>query len=237
MSPLAKQALELARVQITRRSKAQNQRRRWTPAEEERLWALFPDTPLPDLVQIFGRAAAAIYGKAYSLGVKRSQAYLAEHGGRFNGESGLVSRFAPGHRPWNKGLSITVGGRAPETQFKPGDMPHNNLPVGAERITRDGIRQRKICDDGPAYRRWKSVHMIIWEEANGPVPPGHIVVFRDRNARRDEILIADLELVSRRENMLRNTIHRYPPELKDTIRQLGRLKKAIREASDEEQND
>lgn len=237
MSPLARQALELARAKLHQRSKAPGQRRMWTQEEEERLRALFPDTPLPSLVQTFGRPVAAIYGKAYNLGVKRSEAYLAEHGGRFTGEAGLVTRFAPGHRPWNKGLSVSAGGRSPETRFKPGDMPFNNMPVGSERVTRDGIRQRKVRDDGPAYRRWKSVHAIVWEEVHGPIPPGHIVVFRDRNPRRDEIVIADLELVSRRENMLRNTIHRYPPELKDTIRQLGRLKKAIREASDEKQDD
>lgn len=37
--------------------------------------------------------------------------------------------------------------------------------------------------------------------------------------------------------MRRNTIHRYPPELKETIRQLGKLKKAISEVSNEKQDD
>jgi len=36
--------------------------------------------------------------------------------------------------------------------------------------------------------------------------------------------------------MLRNTIHRYPPELKTTIRQLKKLSRAIEKAH-EKQND
>ena len=77
--------------------------------------------------------------------------------------------------------------------------------------------------------------MILWEEVNGPVPHGHIVVFCDKNAANIEI--SNLELITRAENMRRNTIHRYPSELKETIRQLGKLKKAISEASNEKQDD
>lgn len=90
-------------------------------------------------------------------------------------------------------------------------------------------------DDGPSHRRWKSVHSLIWEEAHGEIPPGHLVVFRDRNTKN--IAIDNLELVSRAENMRRNTIHRYPPELKSTIRQLSKLKRAISEAAHEKQDD
>lgn len=108
-------------------------------------------------------------------------------------------------------------------------MPHSHVPIGTERVTDDGIRQRKVRDDGPTHRRWKSVHAITWEEAHGEVPAGHLVVFRDRNTQNIEL--GNLELVSRAENMRRNTIHRYPPELKSTIRQLSKLKRAISEAS------
>ena len=172
------------------------------------------------------------------MGLKRSEAYLgSEHACRLRRENnpGVEFRFQKGQKPWNKGISFDCGGRSTETRFAPGTMPHNNMPVGTERVTDDGIRQRKIRDDGPAHRRWKSVHSLIWEEANGEIPPGHIVVFRDRNT--EHLALENLELVSRSENMRRNTFHRYPPELKDTIRQLNKLKRAISEASDEKQND
>jgi hypothetical protein len=234
MSPIAMQALERARAQAA----PAPSRKPWSSAEESQLIAFYSDTPMPELMKIFGKSESAIYGKAASMGLKRSDAYMAsEHACRLRRENnpGEAFRFKKGQQPWNKGISFDCGGRSVETRFAPGTMPHNNVPVGTERVTDDGIRQRKVRDDGPAHRRWKSVHSLIWEEANGEIPPGHIVVFRDRNT--EHLDIENLELVSRAENMRRNTFHRYSPELKDTIRQLNKLKRAISEASDEKQDD
>lgn len=238
MNPLAEQALARARQRLSPNDDRSSTRKFWTDYEEQRLAELYSDTPMPELIAVFGRPDYAIYGKAASLGLKRSDAYLAsEHACRLRRGSdvGEANRFKKGQKPWNKGISFDCGGRSVETRFAPGAMPHNNVPVGTERVTDDGIRQRKVRDDGPAHRRWKSVHSLIWEESNGEIPPGHIVVFRDRNT--EHLVLENLELVSRAENMRRNTFHRYPPELKDTIRQLNKLKRAISEASDEKQND
>lgn len=239
MNPIAFAALERAKVRMSAESTPRRpSKRQWSDRDIERLRALYPDTPMAELMKAFGRPEYSIYNKAYALGLKRSEAYLAsEHACRLRRENnpGVGSRFQKGHASWNKGISFHSGGRSAETHFAPGSMPHNHVPVGTERVTCDGIRQRKTHDDGPPHRRWKSVHMIIWEEAHGEVPAGHIVVFRDRNATN--IVLENLELITRAENMRRNTIHRYPPELKDTIRQLGRLRKAISEASNEKQDD
>jgi hypothetical protein len=237
MNPIAKQALEHPRARRSVVTSAKT-RRHWTAAEESSLRDLYPNTPMPDMAKVFDRPYWSIYNKAFALGLERSEAYLAsEHACRLRRENnpGVGYRFQKGHSSWNKGISFISGGRSAETQFSAGTMPHNHVPVGTERITSDGIRQRKTHDDGPAYKRWRSVHMIIWEEHNGAVPKGHMVVFRDRNTKN--IQIDNLEMITRGENMRRNTIHRYPPELKDTIRQLGKLKRAISEASREEQDD
>ncbi|WP_278939839.1 HNH endonuclease signature motif containing protein [Pseudomonas helleri] len=223
-------------------AKTSRVRNPWSANDEARLSDLYPNTPMPELIKIFSRPHWSIYNKAYSLGIKRSAEYLSsEHACRLRRDNnpGAASRFKKGQASWNKGKSFTAGGRSAETQFKAGTLNGNAAlllqPVGAERITKDGIRQRKIRDDGPPHRRWKSAHMILWEEVNGPVPHGHIVVFCDKNAANIEI--SNLELITRAENMRRNTIHRYPSELKETIRQLGKLKKAISEASNEKQDD
>ncbi|TRO20902.1 HNH endonuclease [Ectopseudomonas mendocina] len=94
------------------------------------------------------------------------------------------------------------------------------------------ILQRKIRADGPPHRRWQSVHEIIWEEHNGPRPAGHLVVFKDGNRRN--FSPDNLELITRAENCRRNSIHRYPPELKQAIRRLKKLKRTIEEKSNEE---
>ena len=65
------------------------------------------------------------------------------------------------------------------------------------------------------------------------MPPKHVVVFR--NGDRADIRIENLECISRRELAARNTIHRYPPEVKELIRLQGKVNRAIRrrEKSDE----
>jgi len=243
MNPIAQQAFDSAMARLNevppRRAK---DRKPWTQEDEVRLSELYSDTPMPDLIKAFRRPYWSIYNKAYALGLRRSEAYLAsEHACRLRRDNnpGAGTRFQKGQTSWNKGVSYTAGGRSAETRFKTGTVNGKAAlllqPLGTERVTKDGIRQRKILDDGPPQRRWKSVHMILWEESNGAVPPGHIVVFRDKNTTN--IDIQNLELITRAENMRRNTIHRYPPELKSTIRQLGKLKKAISEASNEKQDD
>ncbi len=59
------------------------------------------------------------------------------------------------------------------------------------------------------------VARLVWEEANGPIPPGHAVVFKPGRAttERQAITPDALELLSRGELMKRNTRHNYPPEL------------------------
>lgn len=237
MNPIAIRAIEHARARLSK-DQPPKRRRHWTSEEETKLRELYPDTPMPDMAEAFARPYWSIYNKAFALGLKRSEAYLAsEHACRLRRDDnpGVGSRFKKGQTSWNKGVSYVAGGRSAETRFSAGTMPHNHVPVGSERVTCDGIRQRKTHDDGPPHRRWKSVHMILWEETHGPVPAGHIVVFKDRNTQN--IDIGNLELVTRAENMRRNTIHRYPPELKHTIRQLGKLKRAISEVPREKQDD
>jgi hypothetical protein len=66
-----------------------------------------------------------------------------------------------------------------------------------------------------------------WQQHNGPVPQGKIVCFKDHNTLNCSI--ENLMLLSRAENMQRNTIHRYPDELKSTIRLVSKLKRKINE--------
>ncbi|WP_285259215.1 HNH endonuclease signature motif containing protein [Halopseudomonas bauzanensis] len=212
-------------------------RKYWTPTEEQRLRALYPNTPMPQLEVIFQRTDRQIYYKADRLGIKRSEEYLAgPNGGRLTGRDsrGTSTRFEPGLTPWNKGRKgWQAGGRSAETQFKKGEMAGRAQalykPVGHERITKDGILQRKVRDDGPLHRRWKSVHSILWEEHHGPIPSGHIVVFKDKGPRHTDITIGRLEMITRAENARRNTIHRYPPELKHAIRKLAKAKRVLQE--------
>ena len=77
-------------------AKRANTRRFWTVVELNRLEALYPNTPMVDLVRELNRPATAICSKAKELGVKRSADFLAsKHSGRVGAENcrGLATRF------------------------------------------------------------------------------------------------------------------------------------------------
>lgn len=106
------------------------------------------------------------------------------------------TQFKKGHVPANKGKK-GLGGWAP-TQFKKGHKPANYKPVGTERVNTDGYVEIKIADP----RTWKGKHKIIWEAANGPVPPGHVLIFADGN--KLNVTLENLLLITRRELAVMN---------------------------------
>lgn len=235
MNHVAQQALARARHMLISIRPQKSSRRAWSQEDEEQLVKLYPDTPMAALTKVLGRPDHAIYRKAAQLKLRRSDAYMAsEHACRLRKEDnpGQEYRFKKGHTPWNHGMTgLPSNGRAASTQFKPGSKPGNWLPIGSVRTSQDGYQQRKVSDTGYPPRDWIGIHILVWEELNGPIPPGHCVCFIDGN--KSNLDPTNLELLTRAERMRRNTIHRYPPELKGTIRQLSQLKRAIKEASHE----
>lgn len=142
--------------------------------------------------------------------------------------SGRTGRFEKGNIPHNKGRKgWDAGGNSAKTRFKPGQRGSKWVPVGSERITKDGIIQRKVNDTGYPPHDWKSAHALLYERHHGPIPDGHIVRFRNRD--KTDIRIENLELVSRAENMRRNSIHNLPEALTDVIRIRGVLNRRINE--------
>jgi len=106
------------------------------------------------------------------------------------------TQFKKGHVPFNKGKKGT-GGWEP-TQFEKGNKSWNYKPVGTERTNTDGYVEIKIADP----KTWKAKHIILWEEANGSVPEGHVVIFADGN--KQNVTLDNLLLISRRELAVMN---------------------------------
>lgn len=106
------------------------------------------------------------------------------------------SRFRKGHTPWNAGKKGTI----PEnkTSFKAGHLPHNTTPVGSLRTNKDGLLEIKYME-----HKWRSLHSHIWIEANGAIPPGHVVVFKP-GASKNPVLLENLQLITRAELLRRN---------------------------------
>src|SRR5690606_22145051 len=138
---------------------------------------------------IFKRSDPAIQNMAVKLGLRKHPSFCNE------------GCFRKGMVPWNRGLKGYMG--ANRTSFRKGNKPWTWLPVGSERISKDGTLQRKVSDTGYGPRDWKAVHAILWESVHGPVPKGHIVVFKAGISKEEKLrpVIGSLECISRVENM------------------------------------
>src|SRR6266571_223899 len=102
------------------------------------------------------------------------------------------------------------------------------LPPGAQAfLDLHGYIDMKIKE---GLRAWRQLHYILWEEAHGPVPKGHCLRFKDGD--RLNVELKNLRLISRRQNMARNTIYNLPEPLVKTIMLLGQLNRRIREKQD-----
>lgn len=205
-------------------------RRGWTAAEDDVVRRDYPTTETKSLAQRLRRSERALYSRAKDLGVAKAPEFMAEQLARLSRRlvvAGEASRFKPGSVPQNKGKKGQCAPGCEPTQFKPGNRPHNWRSVGSEFRRSDGYLYRKITDDGPAQYHCKAVHVLLWEAHHGPVPKGHAVVFRDGNTARIEL--DNLQLVDRAELMRRNSIHRYPSELKQVMRLTAKVKRVIQQ--------
>ena len=208
----------------------------WTKKATVVLRRRYPNEPTAGIAADLGVTVTACYQKARNLGLKKSPDYLASPAAcrlRRGDKVGAAFRYLPGHVPANKGIKgWQAGGRAKETQFKPGAAPHNASAVGDYRHDKDGTLQRKIgTAKGSNSKRWRGVHELVWIEAHGPVPPGHICVFKPgtRTSVLEEITLDCVECISFAENMRRNSYHnRYPKEIGLAIQARGALVRKIR---------
>jgi hypothetical protein len=221
-------------------------KRLWSTEEVERLRLLYPHRRTDEVAKILKRSYSSVSQTAIKLGIRKTPEYLASPVAcrlRAGDNVGWAYRFPKGHVPFNKGLRRPGWGpgRMKETQFKPGvrqgAAARNWRPIGTIAVDAEGYRRVKVREGkkGEAYgfgntKIWPLLHRQVWEQHNGPIPEGHIVVFKDRD--RGNCDIENLELITLAENMRRNTIHNYPPEVRDAIRALASLNRAIRSSGD-----
>lgn len=195
---------------------------------------LYPTTDTAQIAEKLGKPIHYVYGLAERHGIKKTEEYKAQvlQGlGKKLVKSGLGHRFKKGHVPANKGLRRPGWGpgRMKETQFKKGVRQGVATklykPIGSERLSKEGYRERKVNDDLPLQARWKAVHRIVWEEHNGPIPKGMKIAFRDGD--KLNCSIENLELVSSADMMSRNTFHNYPEPVKQQIHVLAGFKRKL----------
>jgi hypothetical protein len=204
----------------------------WTIEEMQYLVNYYADNFTQDVAKALNRTVSGVYGKAYSLDIKKSKLHhekvMAKTSIKLR-ENSKLHRYAKGHLPANKGKKVAVStyNKCAPTMFKKGSKPHNFKPVGAERITKDGYLERKIANP----KTWKAVHILVWQSANGPVPVKHKIVFKDNNKLNNKL--SNLECLSYADAMRRNSIVRYPADLRFAMKALKKLKKQIKNGQEQ----
>lgn len=134
-------------------------------------------------------------------------------------DSGLTGRFEKGNVPFNKGLKGVSYPGMEATQFKKGHPPHNHRPVGSTRVDCDGYIWQKVEEPN----KWRPLHVLNWEAVHGPVPKGHIVVFKDRNQSNCEV--ENLLLITKAEHaiMCKRGLYTTMPEATEAGQLIARL--------------
>lgn len=133
------------------------------------------------------------FGTQYT--VKQLDSYYNNH--KLN--SGLTGHFEKGQVSPNKGKKGIYIPGSEKGYFKKGNTPFNKQPVGTVVTKHGGYLWKKI---GEGCREWKQLHLIIWEEAHGLVPKGHVVIFKDGN--RQNCTLENLMMITRGEAAVMN---------------------------------
>lgn len=189
---------------------------------------LFSNMKTKDLADKLGLSYSQVANRAYSMGLKKSHKFkISDKSGRHNViEVGKKTRFQPGHVPFNKGIKMPnhVYDKVKHSMFKKGHRPQNWKPDGSivERNDKSGrtYLYYKVKDS-----HWILYHNKIWMDYHGKIPAKHIISFRDGNTLNCDI--NNLQLLSMSENVKRNSIHRFPEELKEVIKLKQKLNKKI----------
>lgn len=195
----------------------------------------YPNEPTKKIAQDLGLTASQVYNRAFKMGLKKSDEYNNTlDSGRF--PKGIRrspdTEFKKGMTPHNKGKKMPseVYKKVSNTFFKKGNKPHNikkDLDISIRR-DKSGAEYKyiKLSDSD-----WELYHRYIWRQHHGTIPKGHIVVFKDKNSMN--CTIENLEIITYKENMDRNTIQRYPAPLRQVIKLTNKL---IRKINGKEQN-
>lgn len=129
------------------------------------------------------------FGTAYTHNQMKS--YYQNH----RLDSGVTGHFPKGHIPPNKGRKGYCPPGAEKTWFREGHTPHNKVPIGTVLVKTDGYLWQKV---GEGCRDWRQLSHILWEQANGPIPEGSRLIYKDGN--RLNCTLENLALVTLAEN-------------------------------------
>jgi hypothetical protein len=187
----------------------------------------YPFEPTKKIADDLGLSESSVYNRAWSMGIKKDPTYLRSTQFPPGYLGGKVTQFKKGQAPPNKGqkMSKDLYQKVAKTMFKKGNKPMNTQPIGTihQRFDKSGKMYLyiKLADSN-----WQLLNRYTWEQYHGPIPKGLIVAYKDGNYLNNDI--NNLMLLTKKENMARNTIQRFPVELQNLIKINCKLNKKIK---------
>jgi hypothetical protein len=178
------------------------------------------------IAQDLGISRSKVYNIAYRYKLLKDPIYLkTAASGRYKEgmRSGEAFQFKPGHEPHNKGKKMPAETyeKVKKAMFKQGHKPHNTKPIGTIHVRADKTGRLyqyvKIKDS-----HWELLQRHVWTQANGEIPAGCVINFIDGNYLNCEL--SNLQVKTRGEMAVMNSIHRYPAEVRDLIKLTNKLK-------------
>jgi hypothetical protein len=98
-----------------------------------------------------------------------------------------------------------IGGNRPGAR-KAGDAPANKMPVGSVRIR----TRHKRAGEVRAFVKvaepnvWRERAKVVWEAANGPIPPGMVIHHISRDKLDDSL--ENLEMTTRADHLVEHRL-------------------------------
>lgn len=111
-----------------------------TDKQIEELKRDYPYVSNKELAERYGVNIKSLGVIALKLGLRKSSEYMKR--------CGVKTQFKPGCIPANKGKKMPehVYIACSKSMFKKGNIPHNLVPIGSERVTKDGYIEIKVRD-------------------------------------------------------------------------------------------
>jgi hypothetical protein len=196
-----------------------------TPDKIAILKEKFSNTRTKDLALELGVSHHTVTGVAGKLGIKKSEEYLKLYAGRLKEGNQAKTFFPKGHKPWNAGTKGLTG--ANTGSFKKGQKPHNALDDWQEVFYTDSNGKKYLKIKVPGVKVSVFKHIYLWEQHHQKkVPKNYLIRFKDGDTLNLDM--DNLECITRKENMLKNSIHNLPAELKETILLVKNLNNKIK---------
>lgn len=194
----------------------------WSDWEIQYLREHYPTSHIQDLCELFERSEKSVYMQAFLMGLAKDDKFKRDNVREKMSPKFLSFAKQKGCIAHNKGVPMSKEKyeKCAPTMFKKGQTPAKTNPVGTiffwkggDVWIRTGFKQRELY------------HRYVWKQHNGEIPKDRIVSFIDGNSKNCDI--SNLQLISRADNMARNSINRYPVDLKSKIFLLSWFRRKI----------